>query len=280
MKTWQVILVTLISLGLLLAAAFFAIGYFQPKPGGLLVDTEPDASVYVNGILVGKTKYNGTYKAGEINLKLVPDRGDLIPFETKITLTPGIQTVVRREFGKTEDESSGDIIFFDKLGSKETSLVVVSTPENAQIALDGVPRGFAPYKTSTISPANHQITIKAPGYLDRIMTVKVIAGYRLSIFAKLSKSKETTQQVLPSPTPAPKKYVEILETPTGFLRVRTEPGTKGEEIAEVKPGSKYLYLDEDPDTGWYKIQYEDPKPGLPSGIVGWITNQYSKIVDE
>ena len=196
---------------------------------------------------------------------------------------PVVQTVIRREFGKTEEESSGDVISFEKETGNTTSLVVISTPDDAQVSLDGVPRGFAPYKTSTISPAEHQITIKALNYTDRIMTVKTISGYRLTVFAKLAKSNDIEPSPSPTsqlPSPVTKTYVEILQTSTGFLRVRTEPGTKGEEIAEVKPGSKYPYLDTDADTGWFKIQYEEVKPGLPNGIVGWVSNQFAKKVDE
>jgi hypothetical protein len=256
--------------------AFFLIGYFKEKPGGVFIDTNPLSNVYINGNLVGKTPYTNSFKAGEITLKLVPESTDsnLVVFETKITLIAGIQTVVRREFGESEDASSGDIISFDKIGNQEVGLIVISTPENAQVSMDGLPRGFAPYKTSDISPVEHQITVAAPGYTSRIMTVKTQVGYRLNVFAKLSKA--VAQAPVSSPPPVAKTYVQILSTPTGYLRVRTAPGTAGEEIAEVKPGEKYPYLNEDVATGWVEIQYEAPAPGLPNGITGWVSGQYVK----
>ncbi len=272
----------LVILGLLILglASLFLIGYLKPKPGGLFVDTTPASNVYVNDVLVGKTPFKGVYDAGEIDVKLVPEAKDqnLVPFETKVTLVSGIQTVIRREAAATEDESSDDIISFAKEDAQATSLVVISTPENAEISLDGVARGFAPYKTSLISPAEHEITVKSPGYADRVMTVKTFVGYRLTVFAKLGKVSDQTQAVTnptPSPTPTTKTYIQILDTPTGFLRIRTEPGAAGEEIAEVKPGSKYQYLETDQASGWYKIQYQDPTPGLPNGIVGWVSNQFT-----
>lgn len=282
MKILKIVLITLISVGLLLVATLFLIGFLKPKPAGLRVDTSPGSSIYINGVLVGKTPFQGTEVAGEIFLKLVPDSGgnqNLLPFETKITLVSGIQTVVAREFGTTEDLSSGAIISFDKANANETSIVVISTPDNAQVSIDGTPRGFAPYKTSTISPAEHQVSVKAPGYNDRVITIKTLQGYKLTLFAKLSKNSLSVTQPSPSPTPMLQNFVLVLDTPTGYLRVRTEPATNGEEIAQVKPGEKYLYLDTDTASGWYKIQYEAPKPGLPNGITGWISNQYSKIVD-
>ncbi len=260
-------------------------GYLKPKPGGILINTTPISSVYINGDLVGKTPFRGTYDTGSVGIKLVPEIADqnLIPYETRLSLVSGIQTVVLYNFGKTTDEASGDIISFEKENRQTTSLVVVSTPDNAQISVDGVPRGFTPYKTSTISPAEHKITIKVPGYTERNLTVKTLQGFRLTVFAKLAKSSDVVQSSeTPVATPAPviKTYIQILDTPTGFLRVRTEPGTKGEEIAEVKPGSKYPYLDTDTATGWFKIQYGDVKPGLPNGIVGWVSNQFTKKIEE
>ncbi len=280
MKIAKIVIISLISLTALIVAVFFLIGYFREKPGGVFIDTSPVSDVYVNENLVGKTPYTSAFKAGEIMLKLVPDSTgqNLIAYETKITLVPGIQTIVRREFGGTEDESSGDVISFDRIGGAETGLIVISTPENAQVSVDGLPQGFAPYKTSDISPAQHQITVRAPGYTDRIMTVKTLVGFRLSLFAKLA--KVLTPQPTPTPVPVVKTYVQILSTPTGFLRVRSGPGTAGSEIAQVKPGEQYLFLDEDVATGWVKIQYEAPASGLPNGIEGWVAGQYVKKITQ
>jgi len=276
MKVAKTVAISLVSLIALITAAFFLIGYFREKPGGISVNSDPVSDIYINGILMGKTPYKNTREAGEIALKMVPSSLDsnLIAYETKITLVPGVETAVEREFGETEDASSGDIISFDKVGSQEVGLIVISIPENAQVSIDGLPQGFAPYKTSGISPAQHQITVKAPGYTERVMTVKTRVGFRLSLFAKLSKSP--MPEPTATPLPVAKTYVVILSTPTGFLRVRSGPGTSGSEIAQVKPGSQYLFLDEDLATGWVKIQYEAPKAGLPNGIEGWVSGQYVK----
>lgn len=279
MKTFKIVLIVVISVLIFIAAILFAIGFFQPKPGGIRINTSSPASVYINGTLIGKTPYSGTHETGEISLKIVPDSssGPLFPYETKLTLSPGVETVVDRDFGASEEKSAGDVIYFEKESGGETSLAVISTPDNAQISLDGVVRGFTPYKTATISPAQHKILIKAAGYEDRTVDVKVVSGYRLNVFVKLAKSDEV--QASPTPTPQVKTYIEIQNTPTGFLRVRTEPGSSGQEIAQVKPGERYLFLDEDVATGWFKIQYQDPAPGLPNGITGWVSNEYSKKIE-
>lgn len=278
MKVLKVVIISILTAVILIGTVFFLIGYFKPKPGGILVSTNPTTSVYINGSLVGEAPYNGTFDPGEVTIKLVPKGNEaLMPFETKITLTSGIRTVVRREFGASEAESSGDIISFEKESGETLSLIVVSTPENAQVSVDGVPRGFAPYRTSQISPAEHQVTVKSPGYVDRVMTVKTIPGFRLTVFAKLAKAEEVKGEEAPVIT---KTYVEVLTTPTGYLRVRTEPGLKGSEIDQITPGAKYLFLEEDADTGWFKIQLEVPSTGLPNGRSGWVSNRYARKIEE
>lgn len=284
MKTLRVVTIVLITLAVVAATAFFLIAYFKPKPGGIRVDTMPSSSVYINGILVGKTPFTETLFPGQVTLRLTPaatSSAKLLAYETKINIAAGIETVVRREFGVSEDSSSGDVISFEKTLGTGTSLIVISTPDNAQVALDGVTRGFAPYKTSSVSTGAHKITIKSAGYIDRTVSVNVVSSFQLTVFAKLAKgdNSDQTTSASPSPTPSPQIYIEILTTPTGFLRIRTQPGTAGEEIAQVKPGEKFPFLDEDSATGWYKIQYEEQKAGLPNGITGWVSNQFSKKVD-
>jgi len=279
MKTFKIVLIVIATLIIVAGTAFFLIGYLKPAPGGIMVDTSPGSAVYINNNFVGKTPFQNTREAGEITIKLVPVVSDqnLLPFETKISLVSGIQTVVRREFGKSEDESSGDIISFEREEGSSAGLVVISTPANAQVSIDGVPKGFAPTKTSTISPAEHQITVKAPGYIDRIMTINTKTGYRLTLFAKLAKDTAPSATPTPSPTPLVQSFVTIKDTPPGYLRVRSLPGTKGEEIGQVKPGEKFPYLNTDTDTKWYEIQFEPVAAGLPNGITGWVSNQYAAL---
>lgn len=282
MKTFRIVLIIVATIVILSATAFFALGLLKPKPAGIYVNTSPQSDVYIDGNFAGKTPFQKTLTASTIDLKLVPGVTDqnLFPFETKISLASGIQTIVRREFGTSEDESSGDIISFENEGGSDAGLIVVSTPDNAQVSVDGVVRGFAPYKASSVTPGTHQITVKADGFIDRVMTISAKAGYRLTLFAKLGKGgSQVLANPSPTPTPAPSLFVLISDTPTGYLRVRTEPGSKGEEIAQVKPGEKYPLLATDTDTGWLKIQFEEVQPGLPNGITGWISNQYAKLVD-
>ena len=260
---------------ILVSVGLFLIGYFQPKGAGLSIETNPVSLVYIDGVQVGRTPYETTRKPGEVKIKLVPESPGKImaSFETGVSLNPKIQTVIRRDFGETDDSSQGEIISFEKVGGKEVSLAIVSVPDSAQISIDGAARGFAPYKTSTLIAGEHQLAISAPGYLERTVSVKTFPGYKLTLVAKLAPGGG----ILPTPTPAPEEVkitvVEILSTPTGYLRVRSTPATTGTLLVEVKPGEKYRFLETDDATGWYKIEYQ-------AGKEGWVSNQYTKKIDD
>lgn len=64
--------------------------------------------------------------------------------------------------------------------------------------------------------------------------------------------------------------VEILPTGLGWLRVRSEPGLSGEEVARVDVGNTYTLIDE--ESGWYQIELED-------GETGWVSGQYAEKVE-
>lgn len=268
-------MITSVILTLGLVGLFFA-GYFKPKGAGLIVNSTPAALVFVDGVQVGRTSYKATLEPKEITLRLVPEpaASPLAVFETKLNLTSGIETVVNREIGETEEASAGEVVSFEKVTKNETSLSIISVPDAAQISVDGAVRGFAPYKTSSIISGEHQVIISAPGYNPRTLQVKTREGYKLIIITKLSvnleEKKKKEEEVLAAQTPR-KVYVEILDTPTGFLRVRQEASTSSVEIGQVKPGEKYEFLEE--VTNWFKIKFSVDKDG-------WISSLYAKKLEE
>jgi hypothetical protein len=102
---------------------------------------------------------------------------------------------------------------------------------------------------------------------------------------KPSPSKSPSPSLSKSPSPSvtqkpssgtgatpPKPYVEILETGTGWLRVRSAPnGNADNEVARVDVGNTFPFV-EDNEEGWYKIEYE-------TGSEGWIAARYGKLVE-
>lgn len=265
-------MIILLGFVFLALAVLFALGYFKPKKAGIRIVATPPAVVFINGSQVGRTPFESTLEPGEIGLKLVPEDKEkpLADFETRVLLSSGIQTVITRTFAETEAASAGEVISFEKTTGVEVSLAVVSDPDSAQVSIDGTPRGFAPYKTSMLTRGQHQIGVSAPGYSERTLTVNTLAGYKLTAIVKLA-ANQATAQPFPSPTPTPKNLmVKILTTPNGFLRVRSGPSTNSEEIGRVETGQTYFLVEEDSQTGWFKIEYL-------TGQKGWVSGKYAQM---
>ena len=160
------------------------------------------------------------------------------------------------------------------------------------------------HKISILSPGYKEISIPihtVPGY-RLLVSAKLAQDKGLATASgeatesanlkeatgSASVSSETDLQIKPSPTPGTspkisptpgtsknaveKPYVIIQETGTGWLRVRSEPNSNGNnELAKVDTGKQYPYLKAS-GTGWYQIEY------LP-GKTGWIVSRYAKLVD-
>jgi len=62
--------------------------------------------------------------------------------------------------------------------------------------------------------------------------------------------------------------VLILDTPTGFLNVRTGPGTYNAKVTQVIPGEKYILVEQDSD--WYKIKINEEEEG-------WVYSVYAEL---
>ena len=274
----------LLTLFLVIAAVLFFIGYFQKKGAGILVETTPASTVYINDEQVGRTPYEAVREAREVVVKLIPDSFEkpLAPYEIKVTLASNVQTVIKRDFGETENLSSGALISFEKVGNGETSISVISTPDATEVSIDGSVKGFTPYKTSAIPVGAHQLTLSAPGFEEKTLSIATLENYKLTAQVQLAPSSEVlsdTAQETPPPIEEPaKEEVEILNTGTGFLRVRSGPSTLETEVGQVEPGKRYVLLDTDKTTGWFKIEYE-PAQGSSGAKTGWVTNQFAKKVE-
>jgi hypothetical protein len=268
----------------IILVVFFAVSYFRPQKAGLLIETEPSSMVYINGEQVGRTRYETTRKPGEIVVKLIPESTDkpLAPFETKIDLVSGVKTIIQRNFGESEEESSGVIVSFEKTTAKEVSVAIISSPDSAQVTIDEQVRGFTPFKSLAITAGEHAITISASDYEEKSINVRTYENYKLTAVFKLSPSNNITNPT-PETTPSLEseklsQEVEILPTSTGFLRVRSEPSTLAKEIGQVEPGKRYKLVDTDKDTGWYKIEFKLSETDAKK-MIGWISNQYAKLVE-
>jgi len=60
----------------------------------------------------------------------------------------------------------------------------------------------------------------------------------------------------------------VLQTGTGWLRVRSTPSLSGEEIGKVNVGEVYSVLEK--QTGWVKIK-------LTGDSMGWVSADFVKV---
>ncbi|PIU03426.1 hypothetical protein COT44_03205 [Candidatus Shapirobacteria bacterium CG08_land_8_20_14_0_20_39_18] len=294
--------VLVIMLVIVLAIIIFKSPLLKQANAGLQVNSIPQASVYLDNKEVGKTPYEeAKLTSGEKTVKLVLST---IQWEAKVKLNNGTVAVVSYEFGADLDQSTGEIITLEpSTNKKSSSLTVVSQPDSSVVKVDGETKGFTPVLIENLSTGQHEIVVSAPDFKDRTITTKFFGGFKTMINVKLASAAEgqltptpepsgpltptptsgkigkatptpsTTLRASPTPTgkttptPLPKPYVKILDTPTGWLRVRMKPSLTASEAARVNPGEQYSLLDQ--QTGWYQISYDTNKEG-------WISSQYAQ----
>jgi len=240
--------------------------------GALQVTSEPTSKVYVNGKFIGQTplcrcELKDMLGLGDYNIRLVPIEGNFAPFEQKIPISAKVLTVVDRTFAEG-GESSGSVISLSKLANKsDISLSVISFPSSAKLILDSGELGQTPLKTSDITESDHEIKLTKDGFKDKEIRIRSIKGYQLNALVFLGANpNQASPSATASPVPTISKIL-ILDTPTGFLRVRREPSIASDEIGRVLPGEKYDLLEE--QNSWFKIKLKDNSSG-------WVSSQYSQ----
>nr|MBI5455646.1 PEGA domain-containing protein [Candidatus Levybacteria bacterium] len=265
----------------LLAVVVFGIVLFvlskNKEKGALQVTSEPKSSVYVNGKKVGQTPFRTSelrdmFEAGNYTVKLVPILGNFEPFEQKITISPKVLTVIDRNFGPTGLESGSVISLKEISDKKDAQISIVSFPDSAQVFLDNNLEGQSPMLLKNITASDHEIKLSKEGYKDKISLIKTVLGYKLEIliFIGINPNVASASAAInstPSASLSLSTKILILETPTGFLRVRKDASLGALEVARVKPGDTYDLLEE--KNNWYKIKIDDKTSG-------WISSQYAK----
>ncbi len=261
---------------LILLVFFLSFGvwfYHKNRKASLLIESDPVAEVYINGEQVGRTPFEREFAAREVTVRLVPEAIDkpLMAYDTKIELVRGVKTIVRRKLGESVEDSSGEEISFEKTGGKNANVSVISRPDGAQVYFDGRIVDLTPLLIEDVSEGVHEIRLFLDGYFERTFSVNAYSGYTLTALVDLEKDENAQNDLfeeINNSLPSSPLEVEILNTPTGFLRVRKEPSTSSEEVGRVEPGEKYELLDRDSVAGWYKIRFDEE-------IEGWISSEYA-----
>lgn len=274
MKKVFYILAPFVLVILIFAAVLYFLSQNNSK-GALQVTSTPVAKVYANGKLLGQTplcacELKDMLAVGNYALRLVPTTGGFEPFEQTITIAPKVLTVVDRSFA-AQGLGSGSIINLTPLNDpKDMQISVVSFPDSAQVFLDDNPQGQAPALLQNITESDHELKLSKTGYKDKIVRIKTTPGYKLEVLVFLGINPDVATATASSASASavlPVAKVIVLNTPTGFLRVRDQPSLGGNEVGQVKPGETYQLLDERAD--WYQIK-------LTNGQSGWISSEYAQ----
>ncbi len=249
--------------------------------GALQVTSAPISKVYLDSKLIGQTplckcEVNDMIATGTHTVRLVPTEGNLEAFEEKITIAPSVLTVVDRTFGPGAS-SQGSIISLTPISDqKDAELLIISFPNKSQVFIDSNLSGMSSLLLKNLTVSDHEIKLTKDGYKDKTLKIRTVAGYKLEALVFLGVNlSAATSSALPSPVSSPSSIttptagikVLILNTPTGFLRVRKEASLGGEQIGLVNPGEKYDFVAE--QTGWIEIK-------LTNGTTGWVSSQYAQ----
>ena len=195
-----------------------------------------------------------------------------------MTVNPGTQTFIKALLGDTSTTSSWEVIILEKLSGNETELSVSSATDASELYINGNFKGTSPLSFQDIAEGEHEIRLTAPGFAEKKIKVNVTQGYKLTVRTQLAlvdESQMTQEQEGEKPAQAEDDgalgTLLITSPTTGWLRVRSEPTTSGEEVGRIDDGEKVTYFtDKD---GWYEVEYEEGKKG-------WISGDYAEKVEK
>lgn len=259
-KTILLILIILSILGVSLhfwGSALFALITTPNKAGIRVLSTPADALVFIDQTQVGKTPFQDeNLQQREYTIKITS--GDLI-WQGKVRLNAGTLTVINRELSKDTTSASGETLTLEK-GQGAT---IISFPADADVEIDGKFYGKTPLSIKA-GVGEHTININHSGYLKRSIKAYVPENYNLNLSVDLAISEADLATITTPPiTETPK--LKVLDTPTGFLRIRDKPDLGGKELARVTPGDEIILLEE--LHGWDRVR-------LPDGTEGYVSKDY------
>jgi len=257
-----------------------ALSDITQKSGLQVISSNVPSSIYLDGKYLNKTPYiNKEIKAGDYTVALHPDDPTLASYETKISLKPGILSVVIWKPG-TRPETSGGVTYeMEKLPySKKSELSLITIPDSGIIRVDDQNKGFAPILVENISPGEHQYEVTLPSYEGQNHTINVLEGYRMNVTVKLAKLNlvPTQSPQASASASAATASATIKIKSTGFflngqevVKVRDAPNAFSNEVGTAAVGTVYPYKQISVD-GWYKIEFNVKD--------GWVSEHFAQLL--
>lgn len=193
----------------------------QPTKGGLLIDADvPNASVSVDGKELADTTpaIVDNLDAGPhiVEVRKPPAQ----PWKTTVEVKPNVRVKINAELGK----GGG-------------SVKVLSNREDAEVWLDGDPKGKAPVDLQQVPPGIHLIEVRAKGFKTREERVTVQGGQssviKLDLVDKAIAGPAGRLRII---SPVPEAAVYIDGAPVGNAPFESDISAGMHYVVVQKPG--------------------------------------------
>ncbi|MDP3724675.1 MAG: PEGA domain-containing protein [bacterium] len=261
---------TFVVLALFFPAFFLPGCNFEGGKAALRVTAEPEATVFLDGEHVGKTPLSKEgLPTGRKTLRLVREDA---AWTQEVEFIGSVWTMVAHRFAPAPEEEATEIV----TGTRGEGMILTSVPDGAKVVVDEEQVGMTPLSLPTAALGPHSVRLEKEGYESRsIVGLHVEKGFATNVFMQLPRlGQPPSKSELPkeaSVSAVQKQEVRVLETATGWLRVRGSPSLSGVEIAKLTTGDTVPLLEE--GDGWVKVKLED-------GTDGWVSQQFVEILKE
>lgn len=255
---WILVLISLAALLIRFSPKIGEILFGIKQTGGISIQSTPEgAVVFLDNKEVGTTPFEDkNLDVKQYNIKLEKDGAT---FQGNINLTAGTMALVNRDLAKDPASQAGETLTLEK----GKGITVISNPSDSEVDIDGKKVGKTPIKLEA-EVGEHTILVSHPNYLKRSIKASLPKGFNLTISVDLALSEADLTQIS-APVITQTQEVEVINTPTGFLRVRDQASLQGKEIGRVSTGDTLVLLEE--LGSWYRVR-------LSSGVEGFVSSQY------
>lgn len=235
----------------------------KQKSGISIFSTPDSAIVFLNNKEAGKTPFED--KNLEVKDYLVKLDKDGAIWQGNIKLTSQTMAIINRDLAHDVASSSGEVLTLDK----GRGVTVISNPTDSELEIDGKSYGKTPISIN-LTAGEHTFVVSHPNYLKRSMKAILPQGFNLTISTDLALS-EVDLTAISAPVVTQTQEKKVLQTPTGFLRVRDQASLAGKEIDKVNVGDKLILLEE--LGSWDRVR-------LPDGTEGFVSSTYVEYVEK
>ncbi|MDD1724656.1 MAG: PEGA domain-containing protein, partial [Methanospirillum sp.] len=165
-----------------------------PTSGSIQVASIPGgSSVYLGTDYYGRTPGTGYLDLSDIapgtySIRIShPQNQD---YSGTVTVSPGQTTTVQVALPASPAPASD-----------HGTVSVSSSPSGADVLLDNVFTGITPFTLVSVSPGNHTLILRIPGYEDSVRSIQISAGNTTDVMVGMTPVSSTPVQTQAPPTP-------------------------------------------------------------------------------